>query len=91
MNPNKYDSLIVYQWINTLLRSMVGPEQKVPAKGELDISLISEEDSYPEITISMRFMKAKLQRIKTFLTSQPKKNWPLTYDFLIYLVHSNLP
>jgi MoaA/NifB/PqqE/SkfB family radical SAM enzyme len=39
--------------------------------------------SYPEITISMRFMHAKLQRIKTFLTSQPKKNWPLTYDFLI--------
>ena len=39
--------------------------------------------SYPEITISMRFMQAKLQRIKTFLTSQPKKNWPLTYDFLI--------
>ena len=39
--------------------------------------------SYPEITISMRFMQAKLQRIKTFLTSPPKKNWPLTYDFLI--------
>jgi MoaA/NifB/PqqE/SkfB family radical SAM enzyme len=39
--------------------------------------------SYPEITISMRFMQAKLQRIKTFLTSQPKKKWPLTYDFLI--------
>jgi hypothetical protein len=51
MNPNKYDSLIVYQWINTLLRSMVGPEQKVPAKGELDFSLINDEDSYPEITI----------------------------------------
>jgi MoaA/NifB/PqqE/SkfB family radical SAM enzyme len=39
--------------------------------------------SYPEITISMRFMQAKLQRIKTFITSPPKKNWPLTYDFLI--------
>jgi MoaA/NifB/PqqE/SkfB family radical SAM enzyme len=39
--------------------------------------------SYPEITISMRFMKAKLQRIKTFLTAQPKKNWPLSYDFLV--------
>ena len=34
--------------------------------------------SYPEITISMRFMQAKLQRIKTFLASPPQKNWPLT-------------
>jgi MoaA/NifB/PqqE/SkfB family radical SAM enzyme len=44
--------------------------------------------SYPEITISMRFMQAKLQRIKTFLTSPPKKNWPLTYDFLIQKAES---
>jgi len=39
--------------------------------------------SYPEMTISMRFMAAKLQRIKTFLTSPPKKNWPLTYEQLL--------
>jgi MoaA/NifB/PqqE/SkfB family radical SAM enzyme len=39
--------------------------------------------SYPEITISMRFLAAKIQRIKTFMSSPPKKNWPLTYDDLI--------
>ena len=39
--------------------------------------------SYPEITISMRFLAAKIQRIKTFMSSPPKKNWPLTYDELI--------
>jgi len=39
--------------------------------------------SYPEMTISMRFWKAKLQRLKTFVTNPPSKNWPLTYDFLI--------
>ncbi len=36
--------------------------------------------SYPEMTISMRFMKAKLQRIKTFITSPPEKPWPMSYD-----------
>lgn len=41
--------------------------------------------SYPEMTISMRFMAAKLQRIGTFLTSPPAKNWPLTYEQLIDL------
>jgi MoaA/NifB/PqqE/SkfB family radical SAM enzyme len=39
--------------------------------------------SYPEITISMRFMAAKLQRVKTFLTSPPKKNWPLSYEDIL--------
>lgn len=39
--------------------------------------------SYPEMTISMRFMAAKLQRIKTFLTSPPKKKWPLSYEDLL--------
>lgn len=39
--------------------------------------------SYPEMTISMRFWKAKLQRIKTFVTNPPPKNWPLTYDSMI--------
>jgi len=29
--------------------------------------------SYPEMTISMRFLAAKLQRVKTFLTSPPEK------------------
>lgn len=42
--------------------------------------------SYPEMTISMRFMAAKLQRIKTFLTSPPKKeSWPFTYEQLLSL------
>lgn len=41
--------------------------------------------SYPEMTISMRFMAAKLQRIGTFLTAPPAKNWPLTYERLVEL------
>lgn len=41
--------------------------------------------SYPEMTISMRFMKTKLQRIKTFITSPPEKNWPLSYEQLLEL------
>lgn len=41
--------------------------------------------SYPEMTISMRYMAAKLQRVGTFLTSPPEKNWPLTYDQLLEL------
>ena len=47
--------------------------------------------SYPEMTISMRFMAAKLQRIGTFLTSPPAKNWPLSYEQLVELaakIHS---
>jgi MoaA/NifB/PqqE/SkfB family radical SAM enzyme len=39
--------------------------------------------SYPEMTIAMRFMAAKLQRIGTFLTSPPAKNWPLTYEQML--------
>ncbi len=36
--------------------------------------------SYPEMTISMRFLPAKLQRLKVFLTPQPEKHWPITYN-----------
>lgn len=39
--------------------------------------------SYPEMTISMRYMAAKMQRIKTFMTNPPMKKWPFTYDDLI--------
>jgi MoaA/NifB/PqqE/SkfB family radical SAM enzyme len=39
--------------------------------------------SYPEMSISMRYMAAKLQRIGTFLTSPPAKNWPLTYEQML--------
>ena len=41
--------------------------------------------SYPEMTISMRFMAAKLQRVGTFLTAPPQKNWPLSYEQLLGL------
>lgn len=39
--------------------------------------------SYPEMTIAMRFLAAKLQRIKTFITSPPAKNWPIDYEKLL--------
>ncbi|WP_300039598.1 radical SAM protein [uncultured Roseobacter sp.] len=39
--------------------------------------------SYPEITISMRFLAAKIQRTQTFLTSPPEKKWPFTYEELL--------
>lgn len=41
--------------------------------------------SYPEMTISMRFLAAKLQRVRTFLTSPPQKNWPCSYESLLEL------
>ena len=33
----------------------------------------------------MRYMAAKLQRVGTFLTSPPEKNWPLSYEQLLTL------
>lgn len=39
--------------------------------------------SYPEITISMRFLAAKIQRVGTFFTAPPVKNWPLTYEEIL--------
>ncbi len=39
--------------------------------------------SYPEVTIAMRFMAAKLQRIQTFLTAPPEKKWPFNYEQLL--------
>lgn len=39
--------------------------------------------SYPEMTIAMRFLAAKLQRVGTFLTSPPEKNWPVSYEQLL--------
>ena len=39
--------------------------------------------SYPEMTISMRYMAAKIQRVGTFFTSPPEKNWPLSYEYLL--------
>jgi len=40
--------------------------------------------SYPEITISMRFLAAKIQRAKTFFDPRKQsKNWPLSYEDLL--------
>jgi hypothetical protein len=39
--------------------------------------------SYPEMSIAMRFMAAKLQRTKTFVTSPPPKKWPFSYEELL--------
>ena len=39
--------------------------------------------SYPEITIAMRFITAKIQRLGNFLANPPIENWPITYDELL--------
>jgi MoaA/NifB/PqqE/SkfB family radical SAM enzyme len=39
--------------------------------------------SYPEMTISMRFLAAKLERFKLFLSSPPEKSWPISYDEML--------
>lgn len=39
--------------------------------------------SYPEMTISMRFLAAKIQRVRMFLTAPPEKNWPLGYEEIL--------
>lgn len=39
--------------------------------------------SYPEMTISMRFMAAKIQRVGTFFASPPAKKWPLSYEEIL--------
>ena len=45
--------------------------------------------SYPEMTISMRFLAAKLQRVQTFLSAPPAKDaWPLRYQELIELAQT---
>lgn len=45
--------------------------------------------SYPEMTISMRFMSAKLQRVRQFLSSPPdKKSWPINYEELLNIVNN---
>ncbi len=41
--------------------------------------------SYPEMTISMRYLPAKLQRIKTFMVAPPEKPWPLSESDMIAL------
>jgi MoaA/NifB/PqqE/SkfB family radical SAM enzyme len=41
--------------------------------------------SYPEMTIAMRYLKAKLERIKTFITSPPPKRWPVSYEEMLVI------
>jgi MoaA/NifB/PqqE/SkfB family radical SAM enzyme len=39
--------------------------------------------SYPEMTISMRYMAATFERIKLFLASPPAKHWPVSYESML--------
>lgn len=39
--------------------------------------------SYPEMTIAMRYLAAKWERIKLFLASPPRKPWPVSYDEML--------
>lgn len=41
--------------------------------------------SYPEMTISMRYLQAKLERMKLFMVSPPPKPWPVSYESLVTL------
>lgn len=41
--------------------------------------------SFPEMTISMRYLKPKMDRIKTFITAPPPKKWPVTYEEMLTL------
>ena len=46
--------------------------------------------SYPEMTIAMRFNKAKLQRVQNFFTKPNEKPWPRTYDQLVATAEETL-
>lgn len=39
--------------------------------------------SYPEMTIAMRYLAAKWERVKLFLAAPPTKKWPFTYEQLL--------
>lgn len=41
--------------------------------------------SYPEMTIAMRFWKAKFERMMLFMASPPEKNWPVSYERMLEL------
>ena len=41
--------------------------------------------SYPEISISMRYLQAKIDRFRGFIAAPIEKNWPWTYDDLLTL------
>ncbi len=44
--------------------------------------------SYPEMTISMRYWRDMIKRLKLFLIDPPRKNWPLSYERLLELAGS---
>jgi MoaA/NifB/PqqE/SkfB family radical SAM enzyme len=44
--------------------------------------------SFPEMTISMRFLRAKLQRVRTFFTAPPEKRWPISYESLLEIAET---
>jgi MoaA/NifB/PqqE/SkfB family radical SAM enzyme len=39
--------------------------------------------SYPEMTIAMRYLAAKWERVKLFLAAPPQKKWPFTYEQMV--------
>jgi MoaA/NifB/PqqE/SkfB family radical SAM enzyme len=39
--------------------------------------------SYPEMTIAMRFFRAKLERFRLFLAAPPAKPWPVGYEAML--------
>ncbi|MBI5771131.1 MAG: radical SAM protein [Verrucomicrobia bacterium] len=39
--------------------------------------------SYPEMTIAMRYLAAKWERVKLFLAAPPEKKWPVTYEQML--------
>lgn len=41
--------------------------------------------SYPEMTIAMRYLAAKWERIKLFMAAPPRKNWPISYEEMVTL------
>lgn len=39
--------------------------------------------SYPEMTISMRYWRAKFERVGLFLSNPPEKKWPISYERML--------
>jgi sulfatase maturation enzyme AslB (radical SAM superfamily) len=39
--------------------------------------------SFPEMTISMRVWKTKMERMRLFLLRQPARNWPISYEAML--------
>jgi len=39
--------------------------------------------SYPEMSIAMRYLKTKIDRMRLFLVSPPAKRWPVSYEAML--------